>query len=56
MLPILLVSRTNYSPLVPDGGSEGRRVSWPWWLPIYLHVLPSSMRSPIQVLTGPDVE
>jgi len=31
------------------------RLSWPRWLATYQNVLPARRRSPIQVLTGPDV-
>ena len=36
--------------------AEGRRLSWPEWLVSNRDVLSASGRSPIPVLTGPDVE
>jgi len=36
--------------------TEGRRLSWPRWLSTYWDGLPSYRRSPIQVLTRPNVE
>jgi len=35
---------------------RGGRLSWPSWLGTYWDGLPASRQSPIQVVTGPDVE
>ena len=43
-------------PVIISHSTEGRRQSWPWCLVAYQGASPVQRRSPIPVLTGPNIE
>ena len=49
-------SVTTLLPVLIFRPPEGGRLSWPEWLVTCRDGLPVRRRSPIQVITGPDVE